>query len=83
MSNPRNSLSLKRALALMSGVAKPRRRSLLVKMHTPSVPNGYAWYVLPGGYVSPETAASLIKRPDIKPGNDGLLPGHDQTWRMV
>ena len=33
--------------------------------------------------VALEVAEELIKRPDVFPGNDGLLPGCDQTYTMA
>ncbi len=75
-------LSLKRSLYLMSGITNPQKRSVLRKLHTPSVPKGYAYYVMPGGYVTEETANLIKKRPDVRGDGDGLLPEHDQTWRL-
>lgn len=71
-------LTKKRAIELMRN-----QRSALVKMHTSASTEGFAWYVIPGGPVSQEVAVSLLARPDIKPGQDGLWPSQDQTWRMI
>jgi hypothetical protein len=59
---------------------QPGRR--LMKMHTAGSPNGHAFYVVPGGYVEPEIAKKIIERPDAQPYDDGLFPGHPQTWRL-
>jgi hypothetical protein len=44
---------------------------------------GYVHYVVPGGYVDPATAERLKKHPLVRAGEDGLFPGHTQTWRVV
>ena len=59
------------------------RRSLLVKMRATANSEGFAWYVIPGGSITAETAAALLARPDIKSANDGLWLGHEQTWSML
>lgn len=74
---PLKAIGFKKALDLLR---LPGRR--LVFMHTPSSPNGRAYYVVPGGYVEPETAQKIIAQADVICGKDGLFPGHAQTWRI-
>jgi hypothetical protein len=45
-------------------------------------PNGYHWFVVPGGAVSEETSIRIREHPSVIGGKDGLFPDHDQTWRM-
>jgi hypothetical protein len=45
--------------------------------------NGPTWFVIPGGAVTDGVADKLRERPDVVGGQDGLFPGHDQTWRMA
>lgn len=59
-----------------------RTGTRLVRIHTDKAPGGYAHYIVPGGYVEPEVAEKIKKHPGVVAGNDGLFPGHDQTWRM-
>lgn len=54
----------------------------LVKMRSEGSPDGFAHYLVPGGYVEPETAAKIKAQPNVTCGEDGLFPGHDQTWRI-
>ena len=70
-------VSLKKAFELMR---KPGTR--LVKMFTRASPEGFAHYVLPGGYVSSATAEKIKQHPLVYASKDGLFPGHDQTWRL-
>src|SRR5262245_6091669 len=70
-------VSLKKALELMR---KPETR--LVKMFTKASPEGFAHYVLPGGYVSSATAEKIKQHPLVHASKDGLFPGLDQTWRL-
>jgi len=70
-------LGLKRAIDLMR---LPGTR--LVRMFTVGSPEGYAHYIIPGGYVEPDTAEKIKARPDVIAGEDGLFPNVDQTWRM-
>ena len=74
---PLKAIGLKKALELMR-VDGHR----LMSMHTTDSPNGKAFYVVPGGYVEPDTAQKIIARPDVIPQDDGLFPGHPQTWKM-
>lgn len=73
----RKPLSLKKAMDLMR---LPGTR--LVRMFTVGSPDGYAHYVVPGGYVEPETAERIKNRDDVIAGEDGLFPNIDQTWRI-
>lgn len=41
-----------------------------------------SWFVVPGGFVLPETAAEIIKRPDVCGCEDGLFPGYSQTFQI-
>ena len=74
---PLKEVSLKKAFELMR---KPETR--LVKMFTRASPEGFAHYVLPGGYVSSATAEKIKQHPLVHASKDGLFPGHDQTWRL-
>jgi hypothetical protein len=40
------------------------------------------WFVLPGGQVSDEVAARILKRPDVQPHHDGLFPGCSQIFQL-
>lgn len=71
-------LSFKRACELM-GLPGTR----LVRMRSAESPSGFAHYVVPGGSVTPDTAAKIKARGDVVAGQDGLFPGHDQTWRVL
>ena len=58
----------------------------LMLMHSnkakPGDPTGRAYYLVPGGYVNATDARKIIARPDVIPQDDGLFPGHPQTWKM-
>jgi hypothetical protein len=58
-----------------------REGARLVRIYTKARP-GYAHFIVPGGYVDPDTAEKIKKHPLVIAGRDGLLPDHDQTWRM-
>lgn len=75
--HPPKSLGLKRALVLM---AQPGHR--LMKMCQPKLPEGYAFYVVPGGYIEPSDAHKIIERPDVFVYDDGIFPGIPQSWRL-
>jgi hypothetical protein len=51
----------------------------LLKMHHH---DRVRWYVVPGGQVSDDVAARILKRPDVQPRNDGLFRGCDQTYQL-
>ncbi len=72
------SLTLKKAMQQM-GLAG----TCMVKIRTAESPDGFAYYLVPGGHVSAEIAEKIKARPDVIGGADGLFPGHDQTWRIV
>jgi hypothetical protein len=74
---PLKEIGLKRALQLMR---KPETR--LVKMFTQRSHEGFAHYVIPGGYVGSATAEKIKQHPLVWASKDGLFPGHDQTWRL-
>lgn len=67
-------LSLKKALDLMR---LPGHR--LMRMHAGEK---MEWFVVPGGFVLAETAAEIIRRPDVSAAEDGLFPGHSQTFSL-
>ena len=70
-------IGLNKALDMMR---RPGTR--LVKMFSDAVPAGFAHYIVPGGYVTPETAAKIKAHPLVRCSHDGLFPGQDQTWRL-
>jgi hypothetical protein len=45
--------------------------------------HGDVFYVVPGGYVEPATAAKIIKHPQVIASEDGMWPGMSQTWRLM
>ena len=50
----------------------------LVKLHEST---GVVHYLIPGGYyVEPDIVAKIKAHPLVRPGDDGMWPGHDQTW---
>ena len=55
----------------------------LVKMHIAGSPEGFAHYIVPGGYVTPETAEKIKQHPLVVCSEDGLFPGQSQTWRIA
>jgi hypothetical protein len=73
---PAFKLSAEQALHLLR---KPEAR--LVRLHGH---NGHAgFYVWPsGGRISDHDARRLLERADIQPYDNGLLPGHPQSWRL-
>lgn len=72
---PLKAIGLKKALELMR-----IQGHRLMLMHTTGSENGHAYYVVPGGYVEPDTARKIMERPDVQPQDDGLFPGHPQSW---
>jgi hypothetical protein len=54
----------------------------LVHMHSQS-PTEKQWFVVPGDAVTDDVATKIRNRPDVSGHEDGLWPGHDQTWRMM
>jgi hypothetical protein len=74
---PLKSLGLNRALDLLR---QPGHR--LMRMHSATLPEGCAYYVVPGGYVEPADAAKIIARPDVSVFDDGLFPHCEQSWKL-
>jgi hypothetical protein len=69
-------LSLEKALSLLR-----RPDAKLVHLH--STNGGAKFYVWPyGGHVADDIAQALLGRNDIQPYDDGLFPGHPQSWRL-
>jgi hypothetical protein len=54
----------------------------LVKMFTNGSREGFAHYLVPGGYVTPDTAEKIKQHPLVRASEDGLFPNQDQTWRL-
>jgi hypothetical protein len=69
-------LTTKKALTFM------RTGSRLVQMRGTEF-RPAAWYVVPGGLVDTITATAIRVHPAVVAGEDGLFPGHHQTWRMI
>ena len=67
-------ITLDKALAFM------RQGGRLVLMHT--VGHGQEYYMVPGGHVARKDACAILNRPDVQPFDDGLFPGHAQSWKM-
>lgn len=74
--NPPKAIGLKKAMDLMH-----RTGTRLVKMR--STGEGFSYYLVPGGYVEPSTAEKIKSHPYVQALDDGLFPGHDQTWRLL
>jgi hypothetical protein len=75
--HPPRSVGFKRAMEAMR-----KHGTRLVRMHSNASPDGFAHYVIPGGYVEPDVAEKIKRHPSVTAGEDGLFPGCDQTWRM-
>jgi hypothetical protein len=76
MSVTKPKVSLEKVLHLLR---KPEAR--LVRLHSNN--DGAGFYVWPrGGRVSDEVVELLLKRDDIQPYDNGLFPGHPQSWRL-
>jgi hypothetical protein len=71
-------MTLKKAMDCMHRIG-----TCMVKMRAAESPDGFAYYLVPGGRVSTEIADKIKARPDVSAGSDGLFPGHDQTWRII
>jgi hypothetical protein len=67
-------IGYKKAIDLMR---LPGRR--LVRTHSE---RGAVFYVVPGGYVEPDTAQKIIQHPQVRASEDGMWPGMSQTWRL-
>ena len=73
-SHDRKAIGFNRAMDLMR---KPEAR--LLRTHSDG---GSAFYVVPGGYVPPDTAREIINHPLVRASEDSLFPGMSQTWRL-
>jgi hypothetical protein len=57
-----------------------RPDALLVQLHTGK---GTSFFIWPsGGRISDEVARALLERNDVQPHDNGLLPGHPQSWKL-
>jgi hypothetical protein len=75
MSEPKK-LSLAKALNLLR-----RSDAKLVRLHGNN--GGAGFYVWPsGGRIPDDVAQLLLERNDVQPYDDGLFPGHPQSWRL-
>jgi hypothetical protein len=72
---PPKSIGYKKAIEKMR---QPGTR--MIRQYTRQSRDGYAHFVVPGGYVEPEVAQKIKDHPQIVGGKDGFFPGHDQTW---
>jgi hypothetical protein len=45
-------------------------------------PAAQEYFVVPGGKISRQNAQAILGRPDVFPFDDGLFPGHPQSWKM-
>jgi hypothetical protein len=70
-------MNYNRAIALLS---QPRAR--LVVSYTHETAAGRSYHLEPGGRIGDRTAAAILRRPDVHPVNDGLFPGHPQSWKL-
>jgi hypothetical protein len=68
-------LSMKLALRALS-----QKDARLTLMHTRW---GLQYFVIPGGPVDDDVAKSIIDRADVMRFDDGLFPGHAQSYRMI
>jgi hypothetical protein len=73
--NPLKAIGFRRAIDLMR---QPETR--LVRTNSTG---GEIFYVVPGGYVEPDTAVKIIKHPQVIASEDGMWPGMSQTWRFT
>jgi hypothetical protein len=73
--NQLKAIGFKRAMDLMR---LPQTR--LVRTHSE---RGPVFYVVPGGYVERDTAHKIIKHAQVHASEDGMWPGHSQTWRLT
>ena len=70
---PLKAIGFNRAMDLMMADAR------LVKMHVDGSP---IYYIVPGGYVEPSTAEKINTHPQVTASEDGMWPGHSQTWKI-
>jgi hypothetical protein len=66
-----------KALSLEQAIVRMRSGSRLV--YTQGKRSARRWSLEPGGLVSEATASAIRRHPNVVGGQDGLLPGHDQT----
>lgn len=59
--------------------ALSRPGSRMMIMHTLG---GDEYFIVPGGRVTLEDAQRIMKRANVVPFDDGLFPGHEQSWRI-
>lgn len=79
-----SALSPPKAIGYKVALEKMRRHGVrLVRMRASNAEGGFAHYVVPGGYVESATAQKLKEHPFMRANEDGLFPGHDQTWTMM
>lgn len=74
---PPKSLGIKRALEILR-----KQDTRLMLMYAPNLPNGKAYYVVPGGYLESKDAEKIIARPDVHAWDDGLFPNCEQSWKL-
>jgi|GEM_PF-4697839 len=74
---PQKSIGFKKAIDRMR-MPGPR----LIRMRAEGAKEGFAHYVVPGGYVEADVAQKIKDHPQVRASHDGLFPGHDQTWRL-
>lgn len=67
-------MKLRKAIDLM------HTGSRLMQMNKPG--ETPAWFLVPGGEISHDIAEELMAMPNVHAQEDGLFPGHSQTWRM-
>jgi hypothetical protein len=60
-----------------------RKGACLMLMHDNAAPDGKSWCIVPGGRITPNIAQRIIARGDVISSEDGLLPGHPQTYKML
>lgn len=73
--DPYACISFDKAFAALS---KPGARMMM--MHAKG---GDAYFVIPGGRVSHKDAIRIMDRANVETFDDGLFPGHEQSWRIV
>ena len=58
-----------------------RPDALLVQLH--NTRQGTSFFIWPsGGRIKDEVARALLERADVQPHDNGLLPGHPQSWKL-
>jgi hypothetical protein len=70
------------SLKIEQALQQMRKGACLAHMHG-RTSDPYHWFVMPGGPVTDSVAAKILEHPSVVGGKDGLLPGLDQTWRML